>query len=109
MAYNEIDLGTANAGNGSGAREAGGFINNNFKELFSRSFKLNNWIVTRWTYDPNNLNFTTVLSEDVLEGWYDENDKDRWVKFKVLNASGINLPADVDSDKVLLLLDVLKT
>lgn len=109
MAYQEINLDVANSGAGSDARAAGGFINNNFKELYSRSFKRDDWVVTRWSYDPNNLQFTTWLNEDVVEGWYDIGTKDRWVKFLIVDASALTLPIDIDDkNKVFVLLDVLK-
>ena len=96
MAYREIDLGTPNSNNGDDARVGGSKINENAKELFSRSFKRDNWIVTRWSYDPGNLQFDAWLDEDKIEGWYDVNDKKRWISGLILVATGINLPVDID-------------
>lgn len=107
MGYTAINLGTAaNNGSGSDARAGGSIINENFKELFSRSFKRDQWIVTRWTYDPSDLQFDAWLDEDVIEGWVDTGTKDRWIRGIILDADSINLMVDIDDPaKFLLLID----
>jgi len=106
MPYNEIDLAAPNNGQGDGARVGGSKINENFKELFSRSFLRDQWVVSRWVYDPADLGFNVWRDGDMLEGWADPVEKTRWVRGIVLTATALSLPTDLDdAEKFLLLID----
>lgn len=106
MAYLEIDRSTPNDGQGDDARTWSGKTNENMKELFSRSFIRDQWLVSRWVYDPANLSFDAWLNGDKLQGWADPGTKTRWVSALILDAVNLDLPTDLDNAaKVLLLID----
>ena len=67
--YNKIDLGNQPGdGLGDGGRTGGAKINAMFEEVFTRSFILSGWLVTRLTYDPNDLSFDAFKDDDKIEG-----------------------------------------
>lgn len=108
MAYREINRSQPNDGLGDDARTWSGKTNENFKEIFSRSFLLDGFEVSRNTYDPNDLGFDEFRNDDVFKGWYD-NTKKRWVEGVVLDATNLNMPTDIDDRaKVFIINDKIK-
>lgn len=94
MAYREIDRDQPNTKQGDDARTWAGKTNENMKELFSRMFLLGDWMVTRWSYDPNTLSFGAFKDDDYIRGWAN-GAKTRWVEGVILDADGFSAPDDL--------------
>ncbi len=94
MALQEIDRSTANDGLGDDARTWAGKTNDNMKELFSRCFKLGNFLVQRWDYDPNALSFDAYKLNDKVEGFVDT-EKTHFISGIILDAS-IDIATEYD-------------
>ncbi len=96
MGYLEIDRSSPNDGQGDDARTWAGKTNENMKELYSRSFKFNDTIVSRLVFDPNDLGFDEYRDGDKVAGWVVPNE--RWVEGIVLDATAFTWPADIDDN-----------
>jgi hypothetical protein len=100
MAYREINRGsTANDGTGDDARAWSSKTNENMKELFSNRFTLNDWEVSRNSYDPNDLSFDAFKNNDKIKGWADAGET-HWIEGILLNVSALTVADDITEAEI---------
>jgi hypothetical protein len=97
MPLQEINIGTGpNTGNGDSARTWAQKSNANFQYLegliaAGGKIRIADLFVAKAT---GNTNLTDFEDGDMFEGWVD----DRYVTGKIIDASALTMPADIDDD-----------
>ena len=110
MAYEKINLGNQpNDGLGDGLRTGGGKINLMFQEIYYQRFVYIvggiTYRVERTGFDAADLSPLALKDDDRIYG-FTSAQKTRYVDAIILDATGINIPTDLDDPtKVLLLID----